>query len=99
MRYPKLLLDCKLRPQVLSLDIVEEFTLLEPFGTGNPAPLFGLYSMTLTGITPCGKSEAFEIGLPAGKGQNYRHTFFRNAGGISLPARGYFRFGGNFRTE
>lgn len=37
MPYPKLLLDCKLRPQVLSLDIVEELTLLEPFGTGNPA--------------------------------------------------------------
>ena len=61
MPYPKLLLDCKLRPQVLSLDIVEELTLLEPFGTGNPAPLFGLYSMTLTGITPCGNRKHLRL--------------------------------------
>lgn len=55
------MLDCKLRPQVLSLDIVEELTLLEPFGTGNPAPLFGLYSMTLTGITPCGNRKHLRL--------------------------------------
>ena len=61
MPCPKLLLDCKLRPQVLSLDIVEELTLLEPFGTGNPAPLFGLYSMTLTGITPCGNRKHLRL--------------------------------------
>lgn len=57
----KLLLDCKLRPQVLSLDIAEELSLLEPFGTGNPPPLFGLYSMTLTGITPCGNRKHLRL--------------------------------------
>lgn len=61
MPFLKLSLDCKLRPQILSLDIVEELSMLEPFGTGNPPPLFGLYSMTLTAVTPCGNRKHLRL--------------------------------------
>lgn len=61
MPHLKLSLDCKLRPQVLSLDIVEELALLEPFGTGNPSPLLGLYSMVLTAVMPCGNRKHLRL--------------------------------------
>ncbi len=50
----KLKLDCKLRPAALSRSLVDSLSPLEPYGTGNPQPLFGLYSMTLKQIVPVG---------------------------------------------
>lgn len=50
----KLKLDCKLRPAALSRGLVDSLSPLEPYGTGNPQPMFGLYSMTLKQIVPVG---------------------------------------------
>ena len=47
-------LDCKLNPAALSLDMPKQIALLEPFGTENPLPVFGLYRMTLREIVPMG---------------------------------------------
>ena len=47
-------IDCKLRPQYISSDLLPVIEGLEPFGAGNPQPLFGLYGMTLSGISPIG---------------------------------------------
>lgn len=49
-----LLLDCKLNPAVLSVDMANSLTSLEPFGAENPYPLFGLYRMRIDMITPVG---------------------------------------------
>ena len=54
MPFPVLKLDCKINPAYLSLDILESIAYLEPFGSGNPQPLFGLYQMVLESITPVG---------------------------------------------
>lgn len=51
---PVLKLDCRLNPSALSLDLAESIKELEPFGHGNPMPLFGVYGVTLTRITPIG---------------------------------------------
>lgn len=51
---PVLKLDCRLNPSALSLDLAESLKELEPFGHGNPTPLFGVYGVTLTRITPIG---------------------------------------------
>lgn len=51
---PVLKLDCRLNPSALSLDLAESVKELEPFGHGNPMPLFGVYGVTLTRITPIG---------------------------------------------
>ena len=40
-------IDCKLRPEALSLEMPRLLHWLEPFGTENPSPLFGLYGMRL----------------------------------------------------
>lgn len=54
MPLPVLEIDCKLNPSALSVDMAQQLTALEPFGAGNPTPLFGLYNMTLKSIIPIG---------------------------------------------
>ena len=43
-------IDCKLNPAVVNLSLAEELSKLEPFGAGNPAPLFGLWGMEIKRI-------------------------------------------------
>lgn len=45
-------LDCKLNPAALSVSMAQSLTQLEPFGNGNPQPVFGLFNMELSNITP-----------------------------------------------
>lgn len=45
--YPELYIDCKLNAENLSLDIVNSILLLQPFGAGNPSPMFGLFDMII----------------------------------------------------
>lgn len=47
-------LDCKLNPAGIDTQVVHTLSALEPYGMGNPQPLFGLYGMTLKSITEVG---------------------------------------------
>lgn len=47
-------LDCKLNPAALSVSMAQSLTQLEPFGNGNPQPVFGLFNMELSNATPVG---------------------------------------------
>ncbi len=47
-------LDCRLNPAALSVSMAETLSALEPFGNGNPQPLFGLFGMELIDIAPVG---------------------------------------------
>lgn len=47
-------LDCKLNPAALSVSMAQSLTQLEPFGNGNPQPVFGLFNMDLSNVTPVG---------------------------------------------
>lgn len=47
-------LDCKLNPSALSVSMAQSLTQLEPFGNGNPQPVFGLFNMELSNVTPVG---------------------------------------------
>lgn len=47
---PCLKIDCKLNVAALSVELAEAVKILEPFGMGNPTPVFGLYGMTLQKI-------------------------------------------------
>lgn len=49
---PTVKIVCKLNPAVLSVEMVESLEILEPYGAGNPSPVFGLYNLTLSGIYP-----------------------------------------------
>jgi len=47
-------LDCKLNPAALSVSMAQSLTQLEPFGNGNLQPVFGLFNMELSNVTPVG---------------------------------------------
>ena len=56
MPVPELRLDCKLRPGQVDLEKLQLITALEPFGSGNPSPVFQLSGMRLENIVPLGSN-------------------------------------------
>ena len=66
MPVQKVALDCKLNPKALHVDMPLSLKALEPFGMGNPAPVFGLFGMRLEEI------------VPVGGGKHLRLIFSRN---------------------
>jgi len=56
-------IDCTLKPNQLSIEIPNSIQVLEPFGMGNPSPLFGLYQMTLADITPVGGGKHLRVSV------------------------------------
>lgn len=54
MPAPVLRVDCKLNPSALTPDMPQSLRPMEPYGSGNPQPLFGLYGMELKQIIPVG---------------------------------------------
>lgn len=60
---PPLLLDIdlKLNPAFLSPDLVYQTAVMEPYGAGNPAPLYGLYNMRLDKIVPVGAGKHLRL--------------------------------------
>lgn len=43
-------LDCKLNPETLSVEMPAALSAMEPYGPDNPAPLFGLFGMTVEDV-------------------------------------------------
>ena len=66
MPYPVQTVDFKINPAYVSAELLDTIDLLEPFGAGNPQPVFGLYNMTVTDITPIGGGKHLRIGLRRG---------------------------------
>lgn len=58
---PTLHIDCRLNPAALTVDLASAIKSLEPFGTKNPAPVFGIWGVTLTRITPIGGGKHLRI--------------------------------------
>lgn len=54
MPAPVLHLDCRLRPASLNTEMPLDMNRLEPFGSGNPQPVFGLFGVEIREITPVG---------------------------------------------
>ena len=61
MPVPSLRIDLVLKPEKLSVQIPRSLHALEPFGTGNPNPLFGLFGVTIAEITPVGGGKHLRI--------------------------------------
>lgn len=58
---PCIKLDCKLNPSAISLELAQSLKVLEPFGTGNPQPVFGVFGATLSRITPIGAGKHLRL--------------------------------------
>lgn len=59
----KLKIDCKLNPAQLDVTLAQQISYMEPFGSGNPTPLFGLYNMTIQSIQPVGNGKHLKLVL------------------------------------
>ncbi len=66
MPFPKLEIDCRLRPDFITSDILDVVESLEPFGAGNPQPMFGLFGMTVTAIQPIGGGKHLRLTFKKG---------------------------------
>lgn len=60
---PVVKIACKLNPAVISVDMVESLEILEPYGSGNPTPIFGLYNLVLHDITPLSEGKHLRLTL------------------------------------
>lgn len=58
---PSVSLDCKLNPAALSVEMAELISELEPFGKGNPTPLFGIYSLKIERINPISEGKHLRL--------------------------------------
>ncbi|MDO4742449.1 MAG: single-stranded-DNA-specific exonuclease RecJ [bacterium] len=54
-------LDCKLNPAALSCDMVRALDVLQPYGVGNPRPVFGLFNVKIEAINPIGENKHLKI--------------------------------------
>lgn len=64
---PEIKLDCKLNPAALSVDLAEELKIMEPFGVGNPTPLFGIFDLTLQKISSVGSGKHLRLTFSKGE--------------------------------
>jgi single-stranded-DNA-specific exonuclease len=55
MPYPSLTVDLKLNPEFINVEMLDCLSSLEPFGSKNPAPRFGLYDMVIDDILHIGE--------------------------------------------
>lgn len=60
---PVLRVDCLLAPEELTLQLPEVMRLLEPFGTGNPEPLFGLAGAAVCDLKPVGGGKHLRVSV------------------------------------
>ena len=67
MPFQQNIIDCRLRAAAVDADILPLIDSLEPFGAGNPQPVFGLYGMTLTGVQPIGGGKHIRITVKKGE--------------------------------
>jgi len=73
--YPELTLDCKVNPKNVSPALIDGFLELEPFGQGNPAPLFGIYNVVIRKIQPAGNGKHIRMALEKDKAVIYAFKF------------------------
>lgn len=58
--------DCRLHPDSISLDMVAAMSLLEPFGAGNPQPVFGFFGVKIEDINSLSEGKHIRISVSKG---------------------------------
>lgn len=66
MPFATVQLDCRLKPQFISAELIPVIESLEPFGAGNPQPLFGLFGMTVASVQPLKGGKHIRMNLTKG---------------------------------
>lgn len=63
MPFDRLNIACKLNPASVTVDLVRDLGYLQPYGAGNPTPVFGFYQMTLLNIIPLSNNKHLRLVL------------------------------------
>ncbi len=63
MPFPVQKIDFKLNPKYINVDLLDALDALEPFGAGNPTPVFGLFHMTIDSVTPLSGGKHLRLNL------------------------------------
>lgn len=63
MPVEELVMDCRLRPSQITPELLNCLSVMEPFGAGNPTPLFGLFGMRLEQVEPVGGGKHLRLTL------------------------------------
>ena len=58
---PEINIDFRLNPAGMSVDMAFALKILEPFGNGNPVPIFGIFGVTIEKITPIGSGKHLKL--------------------------------------
>lgn len=67
MPMPELRLDCRLRPDQLTAEKADQLAVLQPCGTGNAFPVFGLFHMRVDASVPVGNGKHARLTLSRGQ--------------------------------
>ena len=66
MPFAKNIIDCRLRASAVDADILPLIDSLEPFGAGNPQPVFGLYGMNIVNVQSIGGGKHMRVTVRKG---------------------------------
>lgn len=80
---PSISVDCLAQPDQLSLASVQSLSALEPFGMGNPQPVFCMREMTVEEITPISQDRHIKLQLSK-EGQTF-FAFLFGVGSANCP--------------
>lgn len=61
MLIPTIHVDCRIEPQMITENNIEGLSLLEPYGMGNPQPIFAMEDMIVEEITPISSDQHLKM--------------------------------------
>ena len=73
---PELKIDARVSPQTLTLKLVNELAMLEPFGAGNPKPVFVTNGLVIREEPHVMKEKHLKLWLDAGSGQRFEAVWW-----------------------
>lgn len=66
VNFPVLNIDCRLNPAAIDKDLLDALSTLEPFGAGNPVPVFGLFNMKIDAVQAVSDGKHIRLMLSKG---------------------------------
>lgn len=67
--------DREIYPEDITSDLVDQLSVLEPYGTANPTPVFFMRELTVTEISPISNGKHLRISL-SGNGEHLQAMYF-----------------------
>lgn len=76
MPFDTLSIACRLNPASVNVGMADALSHLQPYGAGNPAPVFGFFNMTIADIIPLSNNKHLKLQLTRGTARMTAMLFF-----------------------